>query len=230
MTNISSVSSGEADRHAPIEVVASMVDGVTMRDPIALDALLMACVAVRDELPPLVCSDESRPTIDIPIAKSTCGRVYLASCAQVDSWEAHDRRFVNRKFPLAEAQVLGSDQLKRIRISAGAQKSYRIPEMVAYPAGGEIRWYAVGHADEVAKLLTLLTHIGHRRAVGRGRVRSWSVGPCSAWDGFPVVRDGGPLRTLPVDWPGLVDPQLGERVLSPPYWERWRREVCAVPS
>jgi hypothetical protein len=62
-------------------------------------------------------------------------------------------------------------------------------------------------------------------------VAEWSVDACEPWgDGFPVVRDGRALRTLPADWPGLVDPVLRYRVLSPPYWEHTREEVCASVS
>lgn len=218
--------------HGPVEVVADIEGGLTMRDPIALDALLMSSVALAEGLPPLSAlgPEDPRAVIEIPIARSECGRVYLASSVIVDGWDGHERRFVNRKFPLAEAQALGNDRLRRIRIGAGAQKSYRIPEMVAFPQRGELRWYALGDEEEIRPLLALATHLGHRRAMGRGRVLRWTVAPCEPWDGFPVVRDGMPLRTLPADWPGLsADAPRAYAVLEPPYWERWRREPCAVP-
>lgn len=46
----------------------------------------------------------------------------------------------------------------------------------------------------------------------------------------PVCPDGEPLRTLPLDWPGLIDPPTGYAVMSYPYWLRWKETLCAVPS
>lgn len=81
----------------------------------------------------------------------------------------------------------------------------------------------------VRELLALVTHLGKRRAVGLGRVERWEVLPCEPWEGFPVLRDGRPLRPLPTDWPGLVEYDLGLRTLSYPYWDSSRRVECAVP-
>ena len=52
---------------------------------------------------------------------------------------------------------------------------------------------------------------------------------CEPWDGFPVMRDGKPLRPLPPDWPGLVDPEMGYSCVTYPYWLAEAEDVCAVP-
>lgn len=194
--------------------------------PVMLDALLMWAAAMRDGLPPLL--DDAAPPIEIPLAKSECGRIFLCSEAQYQ-WEEHDLHWLNRRFPVAEAQAMGESKMRRLNIAAGATKSYRLPMEVGYLRDSLVEWYAVGDADAVLELLSLVTHLGKKRSVGKGEVQSWSVTrDVAPWDGFPVVREGRPLRALPLDWPGVRDADRARRVLSPPYWQRWREEEALV--
>lgn len=165
-----------------------------------------------------------------PIAREPGDRFPLCS-SPVATWEARERRYVHRRFPLHEAQMLGDSKLKRVHISAGASKSYRIPGDVAWATGDAIRWWCVGDQAGVEDHLADVRYIGRRRAVGRGIVDRWDVEPCEPWgDGFPVMRDGAPMRPLPLDWPGLVDPPTGYHTLSPPYWDHAAEVLCAVPA
>ena len=214
----------------PLHVTATLDGGgLTVTDGgIALDSLVMWAEAQRRQLPP----PGFGPLVDIeiPIAREPGGRFFLASWAY-PAWEGHERRFVNRKFPLHEAQIMAGPKLRRIHVGAGAQKSYRIPTQVSFPAGGVIEWWCVGDAEPLRDLLACVTHLGRRRAVGRGRVRAWAVAACEPWgDGFPVVRDGVPTRPLPIDWPGVESAERAARVLAPPYWAHERAELCAVPA
>jgi CRISPR type IV-associated protein Csf3 len=188
--------------------------------PIALDALVMAAVALRDNLLP---PEPDTPPIDIPIAQER--GIYLATVAQVE-WETYDRHWINRRFPIEEAQAIGAARVKRINLSGGPTKSYRLPLEVGYVRDGIVRWWCVGDTDPLRTLLVHVTHLGKRRAVGKGEVTDWTVEACATWPGFPVVRDGRPLRPLPLDWPGVNDADRGMRVLTPPYWQRWREEEC----
>lgn len=193
-----------------------------------IDALLMWAKAQAMGLPPIAVQ-RSDVEIEIPIAKEPGGRFYLAS-SSIATWDLHERRFVQRRFPIKEAALFGNAKLRRINVSAGAQKSYRIPCEVAHAEHDTLTWFAVGDRAGVESLLPLVSYLGKRRAVGRGRVRRWVVEECASWgEGFPVVRDGLPMRSLPPEWPGLVNPVLQRGVLSPPYWEHWREELLAGP-
>ena len=70
---------------------------------LALDSLVGWAEAQRRQLPP----PGFAPLVDleIPIALEPGGRLYLSSWAY-PAWEGHKRRFVNRKFPLHEAQMM----------------------------------------------------------------------------------------------------------------------------
>lgn len=209
----------------PLVARARVSTGVMLPwHPPALDAMLMAAVATRDGLPP-IWAGEAKP---LPIPLATDRGIYLASVAQYTA-ECHSRRHINRKFPVLEAQSLGSKSLRSVNISGGPAKSYRMPTSVVHPVDDTLAWYAIGDVDEVLELLTWIEYVGKKRSVGLGRVEAWSVEPVEPWEGFPVLRNGVPLRPLPLDWPGLGEHRVDRRVLTPPYWERWREEPCAVP-
>lgn len=210
--------------------VAAFLEGqiVLPSGALALDALLMAAVAIRDNLPPVtVAAAEhgSLPVLEIPVARSACGRIYLASFA-TPRFDDHEIRYRNRRFPVVEALNLSG--IKRVDTNAGPEKSYRIPRTASHVEGDRLDWWCVGDADGVRQLLALVQRVGRDRNVGRGRVREWIVEECEPWDGFPVVRDGAPTRPLPIDWPGVTDGAPGLAVLSPPYWDTTRREAAMV--
>jgi len=207
----------------PLHVVACVPGAVSMPvHGLALDALLMAAVAVRDGLPP---AEIEQHMIAIPVAQER--GIYLATTAQYE-WEERDRRWINRRFPVAEAQTMAEPKFRRIQLSAGPTKSYRLPLEVGYLRDGCMDWWCLGEKRGVHELLSIITHLGKKRAVGNGEVREWSVEDCEPWPGFPVVRDGRPLRPLPLNWPGIEDADREMRVLTPPYWQRWREEEALV--
>ena len=212
----------------PLHVVAN-VRGAIMASSAHLmfDALLASAVATRDGIPP-----EPIVDIDIPISRSECGRVRLCSAGQsVD--EDHQLRYLNRRFPVPEAQLLATSKLNRINLTGGPSRSCRIPQDTTHLVNDQIHWWAIGDAAQVEALLVgWVGYLGRKRSVGLGRVVHWHVEGCEPWgDGFPVVRDGQPMRPLPTDWHGLApDVERAFRVLAAPYWRRSEEQECAVPS
>ena len=210
---------------------SSIMIAAEMRGPMTgapmLDALLMSVVASRMGL---VAGFGDMQDVDNPIDREPGGRFFMCS-SPVVSWDAHESRYVHRRFPVAEAQMHGESKLRRVNIAVGSCRSYRLPHEVRWASGDRVVWYVTGDEDPIRELLTCVTHIGRRRAVGRGPVRSWIVEPCEPWGpDYPIARDGAPMRPLPADWAGLVDPSTGYHTLAPPYWGHEREELCAVPS
>lgn len=214
----------------PLAVTARLRGAVSLPNgPIALDGLLAAAVAMRDGLPPPASAEDCVP-VEIPVAREPAGRFYLATCGAYEV-ETREQRWVNRRFPIPEAQAMALPTFNRIRISAGAQKSYRLPLEAMYLVDDTMRWWCIGDRDEIVSLLALIPSIGKKRSTGHGTVAEWSVSPCEVWEGFPVLRYGQPLRPLPQDWPGLLSGcELAYRTLTYPYWRRDSEELCAVPA
>jgi hypothetical protein len=198
------------------------------RGPLALDSLLAAAAAKRDQIPPALTPADVVP-IEIPVKREPNGRFHLASFS-ISQTECYERRWINRRYPVPEAQAMGDAKLKRIDIKAGPCKSYRLPLETQHLVDDALYWWCIGDRREIIKLLHLITHLGKKRAAGLGQVKQWLVESFESWgDGFPVMREGKPLRTLPHDWSGLIDPPLAHRVLTYPYWIHTREELCAVP-
>jgi CRISPR type IV-associated protein Csf3 len=212
----------------PLRVVCQIQGQIVLpTGSIAIDALLGAAYARVHRSPPVVSGQPIDP-LPIPIARSECGRIYLASFAYA-SYDGYETRYRNRRFPAREALRLTA--MKRVDVAAGAQKSYRIPYSASHITGDQLEWWCAGEADGIRTLLATVTNLGRHRGVDYGRVVRWAVTPVAdPWPGFPVLRDGRPLRPLPLDWPGLVDYQTSFKALLPPYWDRTREVKCAVPQ
>lgn len=214
----------------PFEVTAYLTGAISLpHGPMALDSLIAAAVCMREGITPAMRSEDLRP-VEIPIAREPAGRFHLASFS-VGTFEHFGVRWVTRRFPIAEAQSLGDGRLRRINIAGGPCRNYRIPLEAGHLQHDRLRWFALGDVERVKALLSLISYLGKKRGVGLGRVLRWEVAAVPPWSGFPVVSPGGkPLRTLPVDWPGLVDAELGHRTLTFPYWRREAEELCAIAT
>lgn len=221
---------GEGPRKPePLVVTAKIAGAVSMPwAPIALDGLLAYAVAQREQLPPAVAGLPCEP-IEIPVAREPGGRFHLASVSQ-QVVEARELRWINRRFPLEQGQTLGDKKLRRITLTTGPSKSYRIPLETQHLVEDTLAWWCIGDAEQIRGLLVEITHLGKKRSVGLGEVREWTVAPCVPWKGFPVLVDGYPSRPLPLDWPGLAaDADVQMRCLTFPYFDRTRETECAAP-
>lgn len=212
----------------PLKVTAELAGPIALPDrTLMLDGLVAWSVAQRDQLPPPIDVEHMVP-VEIPIDREPDGRFHLCSAAEYEV-EAHDSRWINRRFPIPEAQDLGDEKLKRILLSGGPTKSYRLPLETIWLKNDRLWWYCVGDPDELFELLQAVGYLGKKRATGLGRVHRWTVRECDTWEGFPVTRDGLALRPLPTDWPTLVDPHTAYSTLTYPYWAKHQEQLCAVP-
>lgn len=217
---------------SPLHVVAHVAESVVLRSPLMLDALLAWAVAAERNLLPPLAGQEPEP-IEIPIEREPDKRFHLCSegFAQVVERE---QRYKNRRAPVMQYARLGNDKIRRVDIAAGPNKGYRVPYELQLLDGGRIEWWCLGETVEIRRLLGLVRYVGKHRGSGKGRLdihgTPWTVEPCETWEGFPVVRNGKPLRPLPLDWQGLHEPRRGFRCLTFPSWSHANETLCAIPS
>jgi hypothetical protein len=224
-------------RHCPLHITAKIRRTIALPNgPVSLDGLLARVIV--DRIGATACAPTDPgwiPTEEllarIPIAlEPTHGFALCTSshCRVV----GHENHWVNRRFPVDVAQQIRCD-IKRINITAGAQKSYRLPLDTVFLQDGLIEWWCIGGLEPILDLLLEVAYLGKRRGVGVGAVvtGSWRVDQCEPWgDGFPLVREGQPMRPLPPDWPGLASGvETAYRTMVPPYHDRTREVLCAVP-
>lgn len=220
----------EAD-FVPLAVVAELDGDIILpRAMPALDGLLAYAVALEHQLPPLDAQGDHPPNLEVPLARSACGRYHLASFGIAKQAKA-SLQYIHRKFPVEVGQALSHEKTKTVDIATGRNKGYRLPVERVHLDTDQLWWFAIGHVEEVRNLLQWVTRIGKKRAMGAGKVKRWRVWEVEAWGaGFPVVSPGGlALRPLPLDHPELVEPRAGYGVMTFPYYEAAREEWLALP-
>lgn len=195
--------------------------------PLAIDALLAAAICEENGW---IAGVGEWHDVEVPLARSPCGRFHLASVAHYRV-ARYLQGYVHKRAPVPEYMALGGPKIRRVDTGTGANKSFRIPQPRAILAS-RMSWWAVGDPTEVERLLALITHVGKKRSVGFGRIAKWYVEPMDAtWPGFPVLRhDGTPMRNLPVDYPGVSE--FADRRWGPvsyPYYDHGRSTEVACP-
>lgn len=212
----------------PLRVTATLTRSIVLGRPIHLDALLGAALVSIEDIPRATNASECIP-LAIPIAEER--GIYLASAAAYDV-EEHELAHINKRFPTDMAQQLGAPSVRSIQITNGVNKSWRQPLAVCHLDRDELVWWCIGDELKVRRLLSAVLHLGGKRRFGYGEVKRWTVEPCEPWgDGFPVLREGLPLRHLPVDWPGLRDDvERAYVAVRAPYWDRSAAVLAAVPA
>lgn len=211
----------------PLRIEATLSRSIVLGRPIHLDGLLGHAIVTIEDLPRATSAKEC---VGLPIPLAEQGGVYLASAAEY-AVEEHELAWVNKRFPTDMAQQLGDESIRSIQITAGINKSFREPLAVSHLEHDRIVWWAIGDQPEIRRLLSAVAYLGGKRRFGYGEVKRWSVEPCEPWgEGFPVVRDGKPLRNLPMNWPGLgPDVEHAYAVVRPPYWDRGSAVLAVVP-
>lgn len=221
----------DPERAEPLRVTARLAEGVVLRHPLILDGLLAWAVTSAEQSLPPVSGREPEP-VAIPVALEPRERFHLCS-EGFATVEARELRYKQRRAPVMQYARLGNAKITRVDIAAGANKGLRIPYELQLLAGGTIEWWCVGDRERIMGLLSCVHYLGKYRASGKGRLdlhgTPWTVEPCETWDGFPLLRDGRPLRHLPLDWPGLGEHSQQLRPLSFPYFDHTREELCACP-
>jgi len=138
--------------------------------------------------------------------------------------EPHEfREYWHKRYPSHRAEF-GHKLSANSR--AGRYKEYRTPVVASQV--GKLHALSIGHAEEIEKLLSVVTHIGKKGSMGYGRVAKWSVTPADH-----SLDDVLSLRTVPVEYyagktpKGILSPLRG---WTPPYWYApwWR--ACMVPK
>lgn len=212
----------------PLVVTATMRRELEWERPVALDGLLAGVVARNQGMqPPRVLSEVV--DIEIPIKRAPCGRFHLASNACAQGLLFSREQYVHKRAPHEWYAVLCGDKVKRVDISKEPDKSWRVCK-VGYRYQ-RVQWWCLGEADAIKHLLLGVTRLGARRRHGCGEIEQWTVELSSTWEGFPVLRDGAPLRNLPLDYPGL-SAGFQQRVsrLTFPYFLKEGTEMLSCPS
>ena len=105
----------------PLRVQARIRTAISLPSSmLMLDSLLASVVAREQGLDAKMTATLEPDPIEIPIAKSSCGRYHMCSAAAYE-WEERESTWINRPSPVAVAQTWGSNKV-RIEQGAGLSK------------------------------------------------------------------------------------------------------------
>jgi CRISPR type IV-associated protein Csf3 len=211
----------------PLHIVCQLVTGAVLPSEgcLHLDGLIAAAWCMRQDI--TATSAAELIDVEIPVQRSACGRYHLASALLYQS-EQRELRYTNKRFPTDHALAFGDAKLKRVSMSSGVQKAFRIPSERTHLVHDRLEAWCIGEREAITDLLGVVTRVGRRRSAGEGLVRAWTIEECEPWGpGFPVVRDGAPLRNLPADDSLAGGRRYGR--LTYPYWLRTDEQEIACP-
>jgi len=119
----------------------------------------------------------------------------------------------------------------KVVTSSGSLKAYRMPQVVRVISN--IEFYCVGIKSELEKLLSLITHIGKKAAMGWGAIKEWDINSFPA-DWSTYSEKYGVMRPLELH---EAEKFLSERRyeirtvgIRPPYWKHENQKVCVLPE
>lgn len=216
-----------------LRITAEMRTGahIARYDPVMFDGLLAAAV-VRDATHGQGLPKTGDP-YDIPLPLKCLWRspeglpLWAASCLWPREPHFADVIYLHKRAQTGEFTA-GRNGRYSIQVSTGRWMERRVPTPTTLAAQGDA--YAIGNADELQRLLNMISHIGKRRGAGLGEVRAWHIEEC---DGIMadfgvhcvVIRDGVLSRPVPAGAVGalglhdLIDePPSLLCGWTPPYW------------
>ena len=137
-------------------------------------------------------------------------------------------------FTADKAQYLGEEK-GIISDSSGLYRAYRIPCVIRTIKDGEIVFYARGHADKIADLLSHIPAVGKKPAAGYGLIEKWDIEECeedySLWH-----PEHGLMRPVPIDSEEVdLHSEMTKKypvmryAIRPPYWKGKNMQPCYVP-
>ena len=214
--------SGAAHGFVPLRVTARLSHSGVLRDHPVLDGLLLAGEAAR--LDPA--SMDEADALPLPLARVETAHGWWWAASQATLRGVEAGAYGNRRPPIRLAEMLIAD--RTMSTVTGPDKMLRQP--LSYrPEMLEMTFTCIGSAPEIARALSYVGGVGHRRAHGWGWISGWTV---EADPEGPTLSDYATdlrLRHLPAPVARLVP---GARAmtkdipLTPPYWQRPRAVRC----
>jgi len=214
----------------PLRVTLELVKGSPLvgYDPLNLDNLLARCVVDEATQGARLPSNPEGYVLPVPLRclwKSAQGAPLWAATPFVPQGESFtDTHYYHKR--LQSGLWTGT---KRGQIKINASNGRYMERRVPVPSVTAERFVAhcIGNAEEIARLLGNLAHVGKRRAVGFGEVKRWLIDEEIE---FYLVRNSKLTRNMPalafdgtIEDCGLVPNSLPEGEpapvgWTPPYW------------
>jgi len=193
-------------------------------DPVFFDNIL-AYAVMREATQGRDLPSEMRDLYDIPLPLAMLwqdergAQLWASSCLLPVGEHEEDRDYFHKRkqtgrFTYNKKGVFSIDpQRGRWMERRYVVKSTVCPEFEAF---------VIGNAEEIARLLEHIHHVGKFRTAGRGDVAEWRIEPIELAPSDVLIRDGAFIRPVPVaaaEALGIETAAMpGFAAWTPPYW------------
>jgi CRISPR type IV-associated protein Csf3 len=204
-----------------LRIEATLQSPIVLYDPIFLDSILTLAVHISQGRYESPINFEDIIYVDIPLEK--CRDVWCASAGMFVSRES--KEVWHKKFASEYEEMIDFAGNKEAIVTGnGPYRSYAMPLIVS--STPRVIWFARGDKVEVEKLLTYITALGKKRAIGYGQIAKWVVTEIE--NDRSITMPGGVSRHIPTDY---GDYPNNKRSVSykPPYWDRRYFVECYLP-
>lgn len=209
-----------------IVITAELVTPVLQaeRDITHLDSILSWAALTNH---PVASHFESPPVIPLPIELawvSPEGKPLWACTPLMPTLDAAEsREYWHKRYPNHRSEL--GNRLNA-NTTSGRWREYRVP--VHATTVKRLHALAIGNVTEVESLLSIVSHVGKKGAMGYGRVANWTVTRSSH-----SIEDVLALRPVPASYfegrhpVGMLEIR---RAWTPPYWYSPLWADCLVPE
>lgn len=173
--------------------------------------------------------DNHAPTLPLLLVTDPPFGYWACSFAEWGTPYAEGRDHWNKRDDTGKHAGYLEPAVGRVETSKGRYKMYHMP--VFYRVAPWVRWWAVGDAEEVRRLVAPVRYIGKKRAYGYGHVVRWQVEPADS--DRSVLVDGVPQRSVPFTsrTAAMVAPDVPVLYhgFYPPYYDMANQTDCFMP-
>lgn len=176
--------------------------------------------------------EKSNKYIGLPLRQLT-GNRWAASKAIYEE-TSKTVEFYNKRPDFFASDKIGhlKEEKGIISDSAGLYRAYRNPVIVRTVKNDCIKFYCMGHKEEIADLLSYMPAVGKKPSMGFGIITKIEIRDIDA-DYSLYHPKYGLMRPLPVseahDYGHDLNYPIMKYGVKPPYWKPCNAELCYVP-
>jgi CRISPR type IV-associated protein Csf3 len=206
----------------PLIISCTLISGVACDGFLPLDAIL-AHSWMRENHPDLLWQDSvaaksNLVEADLPLKRLGAENDWFWACSFCDvEWQEAEISYWHKRNTIYEQTRWLKTSAGKVDVGKGPTKAYRMP-LYRLHANAQLKWYAVGDAEKIKKLLLHVSTIGKKRGQGNGGVVDWQIE--TAEDDWSVEKDGRLMRAIPMSFfqKSIRTFEKGAYGLRPPYW------------
>ncbi|MFW9872933.1 MAG: hypothetical protein ACFFG0_07515 [Candidatus Thorarchaeota archaeon] len=138
-------------------------------------------------------------------------------------------KHIFKKFHERDLQIFKNKRIKRIYISSGKFKNYKI--QIPYIPSTKVIFYGNGNISEIEYLLRGLSGLGKKISIGYGFIKDFKIREIES-DISIINKDNISMKPIPIEFLKGNKDKVEKMFLGYkfPYWSKTNITLCAIPG